>query len=306
MLKVLAAFVPIIALIGSGYILAKMKTDGRAVADALNFTVMNLFFPALLLRVGAETDWIGVVSLGFLVAFTGGALITYGATMLLLRRIEGTRFPDLAINGLCGSFANCAFLGLPIAGALLGQSGVAAAMMASLVLLLVVVGIALILLGFASHGTFRLLASVTILLRSPIILASLAGIALYAMDLRPTGPVRDTLVLIGSAATPCALITIGLTLADFPLAESRAVWTVVVAKLLFQPLLTAALLLPFELPRLWSVAAILLAALPTGAVPALLAREYGVDSRLPARASAFSTLLSMIVMPLLFAGLNAT
>ncbi len=117
---------------------------------------------------------------------------------------------------------------------------------------------------------------------------------------------RDTLALIGSAATPCALVTIGLTLADFPLAGTRAVWTVVAAKLVLQPLLTAVLLLPFGLPRLWSTAAILLAALPTGAVPALLARAYRLDSRLPAQASAFSTLLSMIVMPLLFAGLNAT
>ena len=76
-------------------------------------------------------------------------------------------------------------------------------------------------------------------------------------------------------------------------------------RLLVQPAITAVLALGvFDLPRLWSHSAILLAALPTGTGPFMLAKLYEREPATTSRAILISTLLSVATISLLIAWLE--
>ena len=65
-------------------------------------------------------------------------------------------------------------------------------------------------------------------------------------------------------------------------------------KLVVQPLLTLAMLALVPLARPWGAAALLLAALPTGTGPFMVAQLYRQDVTLTARTILISTLLSVL------------
>ena len=79
-----------------------------------------------------------------------------------------------------------------------------------------------------------------------------------------------------------------------------AVVRVVAAKLLLQPALTALLAGPvFRLEPLWAQSAVLIAALPVGTGPFMLARLYDREADVASRATLVSTLLSLLTVSLL-------
>jgi malonate transporter len=131
-------------------------------------------------------------------------------------------------------------------------------------------------------------------LRNPLVAAPLAGALWAASGLALPGPVAGFCKLLGAAASPVALVTIGVFLA-VPRAPAPVpeLGLAVGLKLLVQPAITALLLLLVPLPRDWAAAALLLAALPTGTGPFMVAQLYGQEVTLAARTILLTTLLSL-------------
>ncbi len=300
-LQSLFACLPILGLVALGFGFGKVARPGVEGLSAINTAVMYLFFPALLFKVGADTDWRAVFEPGFLLAFGGAAMLAFALLLMVLRRLSPHDRSGAIVGALSASYANTAFLGLPLAGALLGQIGISAAMLASMILLLTVVAAALVLLPSQDGraGLSTKLAGVTF--RNPLVVSAVLGIGWSLLRLPMPVPLHDMLSLLGGAATPCALISVGAAMAGARIAGSLAVWMVVSGKMVLQPALTALAAHLCGLPPVWTSAAVLLSALPTGAVPTLLARSNGVDPMGPAQASAITTLLSVAATPVVFA-----
>jgi hypothetical protein len=113
--------------------------------------------------------------------------------------------------------------------------------------------------------------------------------------------------LLGASASPCALVTIGLFLAQTESASSGpGVLRLVAGKLLLQPAVTALLAFQvFSMPPLWAWTAVLMSALPIGTGPFMLAQMYGRDARVTSRAILVSTVLSVVTVSLLVAWISA-
>ncbi len=111
-------------------------------------------------------------------------------------------------------------------------------------------------------------------------------------------PAETFLKLLGGAASPCALVALGLFLAgqrQHDGSEAGAVALLVALKLVAQPLATWALAhFLFHLPPLLTHAAVLLAALPTGTGPFMLAEFYHREAAITSRAVLVSTVLSVL------------
>ena len=116
------------------------------------------------------------------------------------------------------------------------------------------------------------------------------------------GPVLRFVTLLGAAAGPCALVTVGLFLQQQrERADPRAVGRLVALKLVVQPALTLAFAWFAPMPKPWFDAALLLAALPTGTGPFMLAKLYGREAAATSRAILFSTVLSVATVSALVA-----
>jgi predicted permease len=151
----------------------------------------------------------------------------------------------------------------------------------------------------AGQGFSRTLGKVSgALLRNPLVVAPLLGGLWAASGLILPVPLATLLKLLGAAAAPCALVSLGLFLAQpQPGGKVVGVWPLVALKLIVQPLITGYLAFQvFELPTLWAYSALLLSALPTGTGPYMLAEFYGREASRVSRVVLYSTLGSLITL----------
>ncbi len=308
---VLSVLLPIFGLILAGFVCGRRGWLGAGATDSLNRFVVRLALPAELFQSMATVTRAQVDHPAFVAAFTTGMLATFAAGFAAdwRRPADGrNRLSGAAIEGLTSSYANTAFIGIPLCLGVFGPAGLPPVVLATLltVCALFALAIALVELDLQSgHGIARtLLRVVGALLRNPLVAAPLLGIAVNLCGIGLGGPVRHFTALLGDAASPCALVTIGLFLAETAgrPAPAGAVARLVAAKLLLQPALTALLAFAvFRMPLLWAQSAVLIAALPTGTGPFMLARLYGREADVASRATLVSTVLSLATVSALLA-----
>ncbi|MYQ79286.1 MULTISPECIES: AEC family transporter [unclassified Streptomyces] len=305
----LSAFAPIWVLTGIGYAVGRGGLLGEQAEAVLGRFVFHVAMPAALFTMvsGASPDVFGHPSM---VAFAASTAVAAGAGFFLVRRVFGRGRADAAIGAMSSGHVNSANLGIPVAVQVLGDASFVAQVILFQVLVLSPVVLTLVESGTEGAdgadgrrpggGVRRLL---TMPLRNPIILASLLGVAVSATGLRLPAAVTHPCDVLGAAAVPTALITLGLSLHRGPggggrARRERAETAVVVAvKTLGQPL--AALLVAgplLHLPDHQLLAVVLCAALPTAQNSFIYAREYGLDTGLARDAIVASTLVSMVTL----------
>ena len=304
---VLNAALPVFALILLGYLIARRGILGPAATESLNNFVVWLALPALLFQAAAQITAGQISQVGFAGAFGGGALLTFALAFLLDRR-PSFRLADRSIEGLDAAYANTGFMGIPLCFVAFGPAGLPPAIIATIMTACVLFAGAIVLIEIdlqAEANWGRALRKVArALARNPLVVAPFAGFAYAATGLDLPAPVLRFTTLLGAAASPCALVTIGLFLAQTA-AGSRHLVTVarlLALKLAVQPAITAVLAYGvFAMPPLWADAAVLLSALPIGTGPFMLAKLYNREAGVTSQAILLSTILSVVTISLLVA-----
>lgn len=302
MLSALAIVFPVFALILVGWAAGRREILAGSAVDALNGFVVRLALPVLMFRFVAQADWPTLWHPGFVAAMAGGIAVSFAGTWLLAPR--GQHTAERSIEALAASYANTAFMGIPIGQALFGAAGLAAAVIASLLTVCLLFAFSILLVEIDVHrgsGTKQAMRGVTrSLIRNPLVIGPAAG-ALWAMGgVSLPGPLDRLASLLGAAASPVALVTIGLFLARSSAAAPMArVAPVAAIKLIGQPLATFAVAWAIGVPPQWTALAVLIAALPTGTGPFMLAKLYGREAAVIARVILVTTLLSAATIPLL-------
>ena len=307
---VITSALPVFALILTGWLAARWRILGAGATDALNRYVVYLSLPALLFRAMTQVDLAGAAHWGFLGAFAGGIAITFLASFLGARRTQGA-LTDRSIQGLAASYANAGYMGIPLCLALLGAESMAPATFTTLLTASVLFGFAIALIEFDRQQAPSLSATLLkvgrALLRNPLLAAPLLGLAWSFTGIALPEGVDRYAALLGASASPCALVTIGLFLAQTETSSSGpGVMRLVTGKLLLQPAVTALLAFyVFTMPPVWAWTAVLMSALPIGTGPFMLAQMYGRDARVTSRAILVSTVASVLTVSLLVAWISA-
>lgn len=297
---VVDAVLPVFALIGVGYLAGARGLLGPSVTDALNLFVVWLALPALLFVATARMTFADVDHPGFALAGAGGIALTFALSMLLDRR-RGKRLADRAIEGLDAAYGNTGFLGIPLGLGLFGPGVLPALVISTLLTACLLFGFAIVLIEIDLATTPSLRRTVLkvgrSLGRNPLLVSPVAGGLWAATGLALPPPVDRFATLLSAAAGPCALVTIGLFLQQQrERADPREVWRLVALKLVAQPLLTLGLVWFVPMPKPWFDTALLLAALPTGTGPFMLAKLYGREAAATSRAILLSTVLSVVTV----------
>ena len=301
MLAVLNVLLPIFALILAGYLCRRTGCLGETAASELNRLVVWLCLPALLFHTTATATLDEIWHPGFIAVISIGSLAVFFAT--LLYRLRGRSLADASIDGLSAAYANTGYIGIPLCVLVLGDDGLAPALIASLIVVCVLFTVAVVLVevGLQRAGSpLRVLGRVTLALaKNPLVVAPLLGGVWNLSGLLQPLAMGRFLELLGDATVPCALVSLGLFLAQPQPAAARGAAGLVLIKLIVQPALVWGLAMyVFHLPPLWAKAALLLSALPTGTGPFMLAEFYGRDAAVVARAVLWSTLGSLVTLSL--------
>jgi malonate transporter len=305
MLSLLLIVLPIFALIAAGWATRKAGIFGDQAASELNRFVVYLALPALLFDIMAKARWAEIWQPGYIGAFGLGALLMFVAGMALRLR-PSHPLPDAAVDGLNAAYANIGFIGFPLAATTLGKAALAPTLIATIFTVCVLFAGALVLIEVGSQAQKHPLRVVVhvgrSLAKNPLLIAPALGAIFMAAGIDVPAPLDKFMTLLGGAASPCALVAMGLFLAQ-PRTEkvnaTGAVALLVGLKLLGQPLATWALALwVFHLPMPLTHAAVLMATLPTGTGPFMAAQHYRRDAAVTSQVVLTSTILSVATITL--------
>jgi len=238
-------------------------------------------------------------------SFGGGLAATFVLAFAVARFVFPNRLGALGLHGLAAVFSNTGYVGIPLLTTAYGTAGQLPAIVATVITGAVVmpIGIVIIELDFGrGHGPLTILRKVvTGVARSPLVLAAAAGLALSGFGIALPKPAATFCDIMGAAAGPCALFSIGLFLVGrAERAGAGEVTWLVTLKLLVQPAITWWIAFEvLDMDRLWANAAVLLAALPTGVLVFVLAQQYGLYLRRATMAILVSTLMAVFTLSVL-------
>lgn len=295
---------PIFALILLGYLCRKTGRLGGHAASEINRMVVWLCLPALLFKVTATTPWSELWQPGFILSFGTGTLLVYACT-LLWRLYSGVSLASASVDGLSAGYANTGYIGIPLCLLVFGQAGLQPALISSLIVVCVLFDIAVMLIEIGQQQEKNLLRATCVVIaaltKNPLVISPAAGALWAGTGLGLNQAAVHFLDMLAAATTPCALISLGLFLAQKQVPSSHnSPWPLVLLKLIGQPLITAFLAFKvFALAPLWAYSAVLLSALPTGTGPFMLAEYYGREAGVISKTILLSTLGSLLTLPLL-------
>ncbi|KHK90414.1 AEC family transporter [Novosphingobium malaysiense] len=305
MLSVLSTVTPIFALIFTGWSVRRMGIFSSQAVSELNRFVVYLALPALLFDIIAKAQWTEIWRPAFMGTFGLGTLALFGVTVAIRLR-RPLHLADAAIDGLNSAYANTGFMGFPLAVAAFGHQALTPTLIATIITACIVFGLAMILIevGLQSeqhprHMVRKITGSI---IRNPLIAAPAAGAAVMAMGTGLPVPAEKFLALLGSSASPCALVTLGLFMAEKRESAANgheAVALLTIMKLIVHPAMTWAIgAWIFRLPKDPLHVAVLMAALPTGTGPFMVAEFYRREAATTSKVILTSTIISLATITL--------
>ena len=284
-----------------GYGFTKTRLFDAAAGKGISLFVFNVAIPALLFRSIARLDSGpagGSVDPVILLAYYPPALLVFAASYLIARKLLHHPADTAAVFGATSTYGNSVLLGIPLVLTTWGDAGVVPVMLIVSIHTLVLVALPTVMIEWhrsrqaEDGGGVRasLLAAFKGLVTNPIIVALVAG-GLWALSGLGINAVVDrTLGLMGQAAAPVALFTLGASLTRYETGgAARDVSIMMALKLLVLPAAVWVMADPIMgLDRMTVGIAVLVGAMPSGANTFVLAQRY---DRLVAR-TATTVLLS--------------
>ncbi|WP_039032627.1 AEC family transporter [Leclercia adecarboxylata] len=304
MLSTLNVVLPVFALILVGWLARKLKILGETALTELNRFVVYLALPALLFDIIANAMWADLAQPAFISTFSIGMMVVFFLTLFVqLRRTR--HLADAAIDALNAGYANTGFIGFPLVIVFLGHEALAPTLIATILTVSVLFGIGIIIIETGLQGEVKRRIIFTrvakSLIKNPLLVSPAIAICIPLSGLTVPDSINVFLKLLGGAASPCALIALGLFLAGQSDKRTNndhfTVTLLVVLKLLIQPALTWWFATKvFHLSPLLVHTAVLLAALPTGTGPFMLAEFYRREASTTSKCVLVSTVLSMFTL----------
>lgn len=293
---------PVFGIVLAGYLSGRVKLLGPDSSEALNKFCYWFALPPILFLGPARVPFAQVFDLPFIATFLGGVAIAWLAALAVQAAFFRADIAQTALALLAGTFSNVGYMGIPLFIAAFGAANALPAVLitATYTLTLVAFTVVLVESGLSGQGKAgRAARNVAMgLLKSPLVMAPLAGLAWNLTGVPLPKPAVNFGELLGAAAGPCALFAIGLFLSTRSLAtlaggrKSIEVGWLVIVKLLVQPLATWLLAGYFGLSPFMTGTAVLLAALPTAALCFVLAQQYKLYVERASATILVSTLLS--------------
>ncbi|CCD88868.1 putative transporter (permease); putative Auxin efflux carrier [Bradyrhizobium sp. ORS 285] len=309
MQAVLNSALPIFALILTGFLCGRFGVFDRTATDNLNRFAVYLALPALIFTAMSKIGVEQVSQFGFIGAFCGGIAATF-ATGFVISRLRGRRVANASIEGLDAGYSNVGFMGIPMCLLVFGPDSAPASIIATLFTACVLFLFAIVVVEMDLQKGATLGATIAkvarSLLTSPLFIAPVAGLAVGLSGFPLPAPFMSFTSLLGGAASPAALVCIGLFLAQERVVthDATSIAILVSLKLVMQPAVTALLAFHvFAMPPLWSHSAVILSALPIGSGPFTIAKLYGLEAGVTSGSILVSHLFAVLTVSLLVAWL---
>lgn len=304
MSAVATVVVPVFGTVAIGYGLARGGLFSAGVGEALVRFMYYLAIPAMLFQSLAGADLPATVPWRLLAAFYVPSLALFALGMLVARRALGWSREAQGMAGMSSSYSNMVLLGFPLTLAAFGEAGSVPLFILLATQSLVMFPLTTWALESRSRSGPRagLGRAALRLALNPVILSLVLGVAANLAGLALNATVTRLLSLLSGAGPGCALVALGVSLAQYRLGGGyREVAVLVALKNGAHPLVVWGGGLLLGLPPLWLAVAVILAAMPTGINAFIFAGQYGVRQETVSKTIVVSTALSSVTVTVLLA-----
>ncbi len=306
MQPVINVVLPVFAIILTGYLAGRFKILGDEGGEVLQRFVFYVAMPVLLFYAMARVNPQDIMNGPYLTAYLGGQTITFALAMIAAKVLFKRRPAEAALSGMASIYGNTGYMGIPLIMAAFGPDWVVPAIIATIINAAVVMGVVAAIIeadlsvGDGFMGVVKDASGA--LLRNPLLVAPVLGFAWSMTGIGLAAPIVTFSQILGAAAGPCALFSIGLFLVGKSLHRNPVeVSWMVFLKLLVHPAATWFIAFQIlEMDVMWATLAVVMAALPTGANIFILARRYSLSLDRTSAVILISTVLSVLTLSVLF------
>ena len=301
-LRHLSLSAPLFILVLAGYATVRWAKWPSSVSDALSRFVFGLALPAMLFLMMSHFARLPAVDLRLLIAFFGACLIIFIIGRLVAWRLFGLDPIAQSVFALGGIFSNNVLLGIPLAKSLLGDAALPAVALVLVFNSLILWTLVTISVEWARHGSFSLRGfarTAWSVITNPLVAAILSGTAFGMLGMTLPALIDAPLAMVGQAATPMALIALGMSLAEYGVTDGwRQSLAICALKLAGQPLVAWALARALSVPLLETQVVVLLSSLAVGTNVYLMSRQFKTMEGPVAASITLSTALAAVTTPL--------
>ena len=301
-LNQIALATPLFVLVFLGYALMRFFRWPKAMADHMTRFVFSVALPAMLFRLMSDFSKLPPVDARLLIAFFGGCLAVFVIGRLIAWRAFRLDGVGQSVFALGGVFSNNVMLGLPLAKVALGEAAVPSVALVLVFNSLILWTLVTVSVEWARHGSFSVhgfAKAVRAVLVNPIVAGILSGTLFGVTGLPLPALIEQPIAMLSPAATPLALIALGMGLTEYRLRDDwRISLAISAVKLLIQPLVVWLLARLLGLGALETQVVVLLASLAVGANVYLMSRQFKTLEGPVAGSLILSTALAALTTPL--------
>lgn len=296
---------PLFMLVLLGYGLGRSKRWPSSVSEALTRFSYVVAMPAMLFKLMSGVSTMPPVDFRLLLAFFGGCLIVFVIGRLIAYGVFQLDGIQQSVFALGGVFSNNVLLGLAIAKTTLGDEAVPVVSMVIVFNALILWTLVTVSIEWARHGEFSVKGfgkTARGVLTNPIVASILLG-TLWSFTGANVPTVIDLpMGMLAQAAVPMSLVALGMSLADYPIADGLTQsLTISAIKLGLQPLVVWLLAKALGLPPLETKVVTLLAAVAMGVNVYVMAQQFKSLQGPIAAGLVMTTVLSSLTVPLVLA-----
>ena len=297
-LHIITQMLMIFGIVLVGLFAAKRNLWAGDLDRKLSIFIMNISMPALILAsvMGKDLAFENSELISLAVVAVVNYVVLIGLAYLIphLFKVNKAR---LGISRFMLAFGNVSFIGYPVCDAVFGPKAVFCASVLNIPFNLLVFTIGV---SFINGGKAKSAFSPRLIL-SPCVIASLIAVVIAVARIQMPTPVGQWFHLLGDLTTPCALLIIGSSLSHIPVRDmlgNRFVYSMTLLRLLILPLAVGGVLALMGVNPFVSDVAVVLSAMPVATNGIMLCLQYGKDERVMTQGLFFTTLLSVISIPL--------
>ncbi|MGL6105974.1 AEC family transporter [Romboutsia sp.] len=281
-----------------GYVARKKDFMDEEFTSKLSKLTMTIFLPSMIISsmqleynshmIGKITNLILISLIMYTISFTIAYLIKF-----IFKSKE-----NLGIYQFVILFSNVGFMGYPVVEAVLGKEAIFFTSIFNLPFNLLVMTIGAFLLAKDNDSyTFSLKSII-----SPVIIAVILGLILFIFSIKLPLFLNRPLELLGNVTTPVSMLIIGSMLCNssaFDCFFNKKLYFITFIRLVLLPTIIYFMLKGIVRDDMLLAIPVVISAMPAAANTAILANEYNANESLASQAVFFTTLFSIVTIPLI-------
>jgi len=302
MIEVLNLALPFFGLIIIGFACGKIKQIPDTALGWMNFFIVYVSLPALFYRILSQTPLEQLAQVDFIVATTLSTFWVFAMAFAIGIAVTKGRIDRSTIAGLAGAYGNIGYMGPGLALSTLGPTAAVPVALIFCFDTLLLFSLVPFMMAIASPDK-KNIGSVALEVAkrigtNPLVIASVLGILSAAIHFQPPVAIEKLMLFLSNASAPCALFTLGVTVALRPL--KKVPWEMpmlTTVKLVIHPVVVFVMLSAFgPFDRMWVDTAVLMAALPPALNVFVFARQYDTWVEQASTAVLVGTVVSVLTL----------